>query len=115
MPTVRLILAIAKTHSLDSKPIDFVLAYPQSDLKEDILVQLPIVSQVNGQTEADYNKQYVLKLNKYIFGIKQGSFNWYKKLKKLLVDREFKPSAIGPCLYIVNCMIILTYIDDRII
>ena len=59
--TVRLILAIYKIHSLDSKAIYFVLAFTQTYLEEDIWMQLPIGYQVNGQTEADFDKQYVLK------------------------------------------------------
>ncbi|KAL7531887.1 hypothetical protein ACHAXR_006610 [Thalassiosira sp. AJA248-18] len=43
MLSVRLILAIAKIHNLDSKAIDFVLAFPQADLEEDIwIMNLPI-------------------------------------------------------------------------
>ena len=64
MLTVRLILAISKRHNLDSKAIDFVLAFPQADLEEDIWMQLPIGFQVEGQTEAESDKNYVLKLNK---------------------------------------------------
>ena len=32
-----------------------------------------------------------------------------------MVDRDFKPSDIDPCLYIGNRMIILTYVDNYII
>ena len=71
-------------------------------------MQLPIVFQVGGQTEADSNKQYVLKLNKNLYGSKQRSFNWYEKLKKLLVNRYLNLSDIDPCLYIGNGMIVLT-------
>ena len=78
-------------------------------------MQLPIGFQVDGQTEAYFDKQYVMKLNKNIYGLKQGIFNWYEKLKKLLVDRGFKLYAIDPCLYIVNGMLVLTYVDDCII
>ena len=70
MLTVRLILVIAKLHKLDSKAIDFVLAFPQADLKEDIWMQLPIGFQVEGQTEADSERHYVLKLNKSLYGLK---------------------------------------------
>ena len=97
MLTIRLILAIAKIHSLYSKAIYFVLAFPQADLEEYIWMKLPIVFQVDGQTEADTDKQYVLKLNKNLYGLKQGSFNWYEKLNKLLVNRYFKPSDIDTC------------------
>ena len=102
-------------YNLDSKAIDFVLAFPQADLEEDIWMYLPIGLQVDGHTEASYERSFLLKLNKILYGLKQGSYNWYKKLKKSLVDRVFKPSEIDPCLYIVNGMIILTYVDDCII
>ena len=98
--TVRLILDIDKLHKLDSKAIDFVLAFPQADLEEDIWMKIPIGFQVDGQTEANSDRQYVLKLNKNLYGLKQGSYNWYEKLKKSLVERGFKPADIDPCLYI---------------
>ena len=115
MLSVRLILAIAKLHNLDSKAIDFVLSFPQSDLEEDIWMYLPIGFQVDGHTEASSERRFLLKLNKNVYGLKQGPYNWYEKLNKSLVDRGLKPSDIDPCLYIGNGMIILTYVDDCII
>ena len=53
MLSVRLILAIAKLHNLDSKAIDFVLALPQAYLEEDIWMYLLIGFQVDGHTEAE--------------------------------------------------------------
>ena len=76
---------------------------------------LPIGFQVDGHTEASSEHTFLLKLNKHLYGLKQGSSNWYKKLKKCLVDRGFKPSDIDLYLYIGNGMIILTYVDDCII
>ena len=78
-------------------------------------MHLPIEFQVDDQTESDSDNQYFLKLNKNIYGIKQVSFNWYKKLKKLIVNREFNLSAIDPYLYTGNGMIVLTYVDHCII
>ena len=98
--TVRLIIVISKIRILDSRAIDFVLGFPQAELEEYIWMQLPIGFQVDGKIEAYSDKQYVLKLDKNIYVLKQGSFNWYYKLKKLLVDIYFKPSSIDPFLYI---------------
>ena len=92
-----------------------MLAFPQADLKEDIWMQLPVGFQVDGQTEADSDRHYVLKLNKSLYGLKQASYNWYEKLKTSLEARGFVPSDIDPCLYLGNGMIILTYVDDCII
>ena len=76
MVYVRLILAIDKLHNLDSKAIDFVLAFPQADLEEVIWIYLPIGFQVDGHTEASSECSFLLKLNKNLYGLKQGSYNW---------------------------------------
>jgi len=115
MMSVRLLLLIAKIHNLDTKAIDFVLAFPQAELDVDIWMQLPIGFQVDGETEADSERHYLLKLNKSLYGLKQASFNWYEKLKTGLMDRELVPSKIDPCLYLGKGMIVLTYVDDCII
>jgi hypothetical protein len=58
--------------------IDFVLAFPQADLDEDIRMDLPIVFEPIGYpTEAP---KFVLKLRKNLYGLKQASFNWFAKL-----------------------------------
>ena len=76
---------------------------------------LPIGFQVDGQTEGDSDRLYLLKLNKSLYGLKQGSYNWYQKLKSGLEDRNFKASKVDPCLYLSKNMIVLTYVDDCII
>ena len=68
MLSVLLILTITKIHKLESKAIDFVLSSPQAYLKEDIWMNLPIGFQLYGQTEADSDHHYVLKLNKTSMG-----------------------------------------------
>ena len=83
MMSVRLILAIAKLHNLDSKAINFVLAFLQADLEEDVWVYLPIGFQVDGHPEESSERRYLPKLNKHLYGLKQGSYNWYEKLKSL--------------------------------
>ena len=76
---------------------------------------LPVGFQVDGHTKASSERSFLLKLNKNVYGLNQGSYNWYNKLKKSLVNQGFKPSDIDPCLYIGNGMIILTYVYDFII
>ena len=73
MLSVRLILAISKLHNVDSKTIDFVLAFTQADLEEDIWMYIPIGFQVDGHTEASSERRFLLKSNKNLYGLKQGS------------------------------------------
>ena len=67
MLSVRLILALTKIHKLDSKAIDFILAFPQTNLKEDIWMQLSVGFQISGHTESESDRHYVLKLKKNIY------------------------------------------------
>ena len=75
-------LTIAKPHNLDAKAIDFLIAFTQADLEEDIWMYLPIGFEVDGHTEAISERSSLLKLNKNVYGLKQGSYNWYEKLRK---------------------------------
>ena len=87
---VQILLSIAKIFRLQSKALEFVLAFPQADLDVDIWMYLSIGFQVDGQTEEDSNKYYILKLNKSLYGLKQESYNWYEKLKEGFENRGLK-------------------------
>ena len=78
--TVRALLTVAAIHGLPSKCIDFVLAFPQAELDVDVFMELPIGMTV----ESGNPKEYVLRLNKSIYGLKQSSLNWFKLLSGAL-------------------------------
>jgi hypothetical protein len=90
-----------------------VLAFPQADLDVDIWMDLPIGFEPI--KDPDHKSQYVLKLSKNLYGLKQASFNWYKKLCDGLNDQGFKASTVDQCLYMCKGMMILVYVDDCII
>jgi hypothetical protein len=62
--TVRLILLLAQIYTLDSKAIDFVLAFPQAERDVNIWMYLPIGFQIDTENES---KRYILKLNKSLY------------------------------------------------
>jgi histone deacetylase 1/2 len=113
MLTVRLLLALCNIHGLESKSIDFILAFPQADLDVDIWMELPTGIVVHGKDNE--SRAYVLKLKKSLYGLKQASLNWFEKLKQGLMDQGFTPLEIDPCLYLKENMVLLTYVDDCII
>ena len=43
-----------------------------------------------GYKATDEKQEYVLKLEKNIYGLKQAAFNWYEHLKTGLLDRGFR-------------------------
>ena len=58
-----------------SRSVNFVLAFSQADIDADVYMKLPArFKQYEG-------KKYILKLNKNLYGLCQGSHNWYLKLR----------------------------------
>ena len=94
--SVRVLLIISILHDLDTRSMDFILAYPQAKLDVDVYMDLPF----GFESPSGDNKAYVLKLNKSLYGLKQAAHNWFNTLDKGLKDRGFKPSNIDQCVYI---------------
>ena len=91
-------MVLSELIGLESKAIDFVLAFPQSKLEVPVYMQLLIGM---GLTESDgKRKQHALCLKKSLYGLKQASANWYRMLNKGLELRGFKESVANPCVLI---------------
>ena len=94
--SIRFLLVVAEILKLNTRAIDCVLAFPQSDL--DVPVSISGVGMVlEGKNNS--SSAYVLKLNKSLYGLKQGSFNWHKKVKEALLARGFTESISDPCVF----------------
>ena len=63
---------------------------------------------------AKKRSDYVLKLKKNLYGLKQASFNWSQLLKAGLLKLGFKQSKVDPCLYLKEDVICAIYVDDTI-
>jgi hypothetical protein len=110
--SVRFLLVVGQLLGLETKALDFVLAFPQADLDTPVFMEIPVGVSVDGIHQ---NKAYVLRLRKSLYGLKQASSNWYSYLKKGLEDRGFKESQSDPCVFIRKDMIILVYVDDCVL
>ena len=78
-------MVIAHIHKLDSKSIEFILAFPQANLDVPVFMELP----VGFQEKDEHRGKYVLRLKKNLYGLKQAGFNWFHMLKQGLEAREF--------------------------
>jgi hypothetical protein len=105
MLTVCLLLTLCNIHGLESKYIDFVLAFPQADLDVNIWMELPMGIIIN--TKSDNSRVYVLELKKSLYSLKKASLNWFEKLKQGLVICGFTPSEIDSCLYLKELIALL--------
>ena len=69
--SVRALLAIAKIYNLPSCSIDFVLAFPQAELRKEIYMEIP----AGMMLETGDIKEKVLKLQKSFYGLKSAGKN----------------------------------------
>ena len=109
--SVRTLLIISMLNDLETRSIDFTLAFPQAELDVDVYMELPV-----GFDNGGCSGRHVLKLNKSLYGLKQAAFNWFQLLKQGLEDRGYKhQSNTDKCVFLGKSSIVLVYVDDCII
>ena len=110
--SVRLMLIFSEIHHLHTRSIDFTLAFPQADVKVDIYMDLPLGCSSSDGVD---NKQYVLKLIKNLYGLKDAGKTWFEHLKTGLESLGYTSSAIDPCIFYKKNCVILVYVDDCLV
>ena len=81
------LLYIGSIHEFPMISIDFLLTFPKADLDVYFFVGLPLGMGVYGNIG-----EWVLKLNKSLYGLKQASENWFGLLKSGLERRVYHQS-----------------------
>jgi hypothetical protein len=104
--TVRMMMVMAATLNLKTTQIDFSNAFVQADLQESVYIELP--TGFGSPTSGDY----VLKLNKSLYGLCQAPKSWFDKLSAELHKLGFVPSPHDPCMFVHPDMVVLVYCDD---
>ncbi len=112
--SVRFLLILAHIFDLDTRAIDFVLAFPQAKLDVPVYMFVPAGMQLEGIPDGAYH-MYILKLEKSLYGLKQASANWYEMLKKALKLWGFLESVSDSCVFIKKDIIVLVCVDNCII
>ena len=94
---IRFLLVFLEIVGIESKEIDFDLAFPQADLDVPVYMEIPMGMEL---PNSEYKREYVLLLKKNLYGLKQASANWYDMLKTALQLRDFTESLADPCVFI---------------
>lgn len=120
--TVRLMLTLSEVYGWHARQIDFVLAFPQADVKADIYMHVPEKFRVDkGKLVLDEQAPHpskqnnVVKLIKNIYGLADASLTWHTHLKKGLLDYGFKQSQVDPCLFMKGNLLFILYVDDGVV
>ena len=109
--TLRTLIVLSIIKGWESKQIDMILAYPQADLTSDVYMRIPFGLKVS---ENGDRKEYLLKLMKNIYGLKDAGRTWSEHLRKNLIGRGFVQSRVDPCLFFKGDLILVVYVDDII-
>jgi hypothetical protein len=114
--TIRFFITLAIISKWHTRQLDFVLAYTQADIERDLYMKLPAGSTAPGRTITEQNrKDYVLKLERNLYGQKQAGRVWYLHLRKNLLKLGFKPSNHDECVFYYGKTIFIVYTDDTIL
>jgi len=114
--TIRFFMTMAIISKWHTRQLDFVLAYTQADIERDLYMKLPPGFTIPGKllTEQE-RKEYILKLEKNLYGQKQAGRVWYLHLKDNLLKLGFKPSEHDECVFYHGSTIFIVYTDDTIL
>ena len=108
----RLLLQIAVQYDLLIHHIDVKNAYINAPLDYEIYVELP-------EGFKGKNGNYVWKLKKSLFGLKQSGWTWNKTFHTYLTTLNFVQSPVDPCTCLQNICdqisVILLWVDDILI
>jgi hypothetical protein len=113
LATIRVILSLAMARGCSMRQLDVQNAFLHDFLEEDVYIRQP------PRYEDITQPNYICKLNKSLYGLKQALRAWYARLSNKLLQLGFKISKVDNSLFYLRnrdiTMFILVYVDDIII
>lgn len=108
--TIRMVLGVAVAKGWSVTQLDVKATFLHGDLTEDIYM-----SQPPGFVSKEH-PEFVCKLDKAIYGLKQVPRAWYDKFSSFLLEYGFTCSKADPSMFTYyhngNTMVLLLYVDD---
>jgi hypothetical protein len=112
MEAIRFLLAYACSKNIKVYQMDIKSYFLNGELEEEVYIAQPEGFQLSE------NADYVCKLKKALFGLKQAPRAWYSRLDKYLQHAGFVKGSVDNNLYVKvsggNILLIEVYVDDII-
>ncbi|GFH61161.1 hypothetical protein CTEN210_17637 [Chaetoceros tenuissimus] len=103
--TIRLLLIMSCILNLETKQVDFTLAFVHAKAEPGSFIEMPKGFELEG---------YVLELKRNLYGSCDAPLKFYEYLKRGLTQRGVLPSQFDPCLFKSEEVMIIAYVDDCI-
>ena len=111
LASIRTLLAVACQEDYNLTQLDVDTAFLHGEIDEELYMELP-------DGVRDGNSK-VVRLVKGLYGLKQASRQWNRKLHDALVALGFRQSEADHCIYILSkgtsIMVMAVYVDDFVI
>eukprot|EP00795_Rhopilema_esculentum_P008820 gene8820-biopygen1729 len=111
--SIRSVLAIANQLDLELHQMDVQTAFLNGELEEEIYMLQPEGYKEKGK------ENFVCKLNKSIYGLKQASRCWFKTMDAYMKNNDYEQCQADSCLYVkrvgAEFIIIALYVDDMLL
>ena len=110
---LRTLFVLGKVLGWSLREVDYVQAFLQANMDndEEVFMHIPRCFHIDS---AKYRSDYVLKLKKNLYRLKQAAYNWSELLKVVIFKLGFKQNKVDPCLYLKVDIICSIYVDDTI-
>ena len=112
-PSIRMLVALAAHYDWELHHMDVKSAYLNGDLDEEIYMEQPEGAAIPGKQD------YVCRLRKSLYGLKQAGRTWHHKINRALQQRGFIPLESDHCVYVrkqnTSIIIIALYVDDLLL
>ena len=103
-------MALVAHYDLELHQMDVKTTFLNSNIDETIFMMQP------ENFESNDSKQLVCRLKRSIYGLKQASWQWYRKFDQVITSFSFKENTIDQCIYLKfsgsRFIILVLYVDD---
>ncbi|KAJ4704922.1 Retrovirus-related Pol polyprotein from transposon TNT 1-94 [Melia azedarach] len=111
---IKVLLAIVAHQDLELEQLDVKTAFLHGELEEEIYMTQPDGFQVPGKED------YVCKLKKSLYGLKQSPRQWYKRFDSYMIEIGYTRSPYDCCVYYSKAtngslIYLVLYVDDMLI
>nr|XP_009768097.1 PREDICTED: uncharacterized protein LOC104219162 [Nicotiana sylvestris] len=113
--TFRHLINLVVHEKLEMRLMDIVITYLYGSLDNEIFMKIPEGFKVP-EAQKSSRETCSIKLQKFLYGLKQSGRMWYNRLSEYLLKERYKDDPICPCVFIKRSrsefVIIAVYVDD---